>query len=53
MICSSNIYQEGFPDTTTVRTGGCVTYRLISSNTSLQALSQTNETLFFVSLVKG
>jgi len=33
--------------------GGCVRYRLISSNACWQASSQMNETPFFISMVKG
>jgi len=45
--------REGFPDTKALRTGGCLSYRLISSNRCWQASSQMNETPFFINLVKG
>jgi len=45
--------KKGFPNTGAIRIGGCVTYRLIFSNTCWQASSQMNKTPFFINLVKG
>ena len=45
--------RKDFPDTGAVRIGGCVRYRLISSNACWQASSQMNETPFFINLVRG
>ena len=45
--------KKGFADTRAIRIGGCVRYRMISSNAYWQASSQMNEIPFFNNLVKG
>jgi len=44
---------KDFPYTGATRTDRYVRYSLISSNACWQALSQMNETHFFINLVKG